>query len=302
MKKIAFLILAHIDVEQLHRLIYALDDNRFDIYVHIDKKKNLDEFNLNRILMKDGHLYVCPERYRVIWGDISIVDATLAMYAQARKNFDYTRYVTLSGLDYPIMSNDQLYSELCESATEFMGGALLEDSAFMRVDWPFFWRNPLCFQISRHIVGNKLAYRIITMLRRNKHKSLQIDGRNAMIYFAPQWHALSGDFVKYMLDILRRNPQIYSYFKHSFAPDEMLIPTILFNSEYSNYASTFSIKQHYNDMAVTHYLNYDAKVQIFDESRCDDIINSKKMFVRKISGKKSEKLVSMLNEYRRGKV
>ena len=178
------------------------------------------------------------------------------------------------------------------------GGGQLEDRAFMRVDWPFFWRNPLGFQISRHIVGNKLAYRIITMLRRNKHKSLQIDGKNAMIYFAPQWHALSGVFVKYMLEIVLRNPQIHSYFKHSFAPDEMLIPTILFNSEYSNYATTFSIKQHYNDMAVTHYLNYGAKVQIFDEKNYGDIINSKKMFVRKVASGKSEKLIDMLNEYR----
>ena len=122
-----------------------------------------------------------------------------------------------------------------------------------------------------------------------------------MIYFAPQWHALSGDFVKYMLDILRRNPQIHNYFKHSFAPDEMLIPTILFNSEYSNYATTFSIKQHYNDMAVTHYLNYGAKVQIFNEKNYGEIINSKKMFIRKVASGKSEKLIDMLNGYRNNK-
>lgn len=40
--KHAYCIIAHNNLEQLQRLLLLLDDPRNDIYIHIDKKSNLD--------------------------------------------------------------------------------------------------------------------------------------------------------------------------------------------------------------------------------------------------------------------
>ena len=56
--------------------------------------------------------------------------------------------------------------------------------------------------------------------------------------------------------------------------------------------------------AVLHYLRYDTKqgstVAVFDETDFEDIISSHKLFVRKLSAEKSEKLVRMLDAARLG--
>ncbi len=299
-KKIAFLILAHTDYKQLHRLITALDDERFDLYIHVDKKKNIKDFKFNNINMKYGNLYICSKRYNVVWGDISIVEATLQMYKQAFENYSYCRYVTLSGLDYPIMSNNQLWNILSREKIEYIGGEKLKNAEYMRVDWPYFWNNRILFEVSKHIVGFKPAYWLIHLIRHGKHKKLEINGKKSDIFFSPQWHALSGEFVKYMLNTLKNNSNIMGYFKHTFAPDEMLIPTILFNSEFRNIAieNNYPEGTHYNQKCVTHYINYEPQVEVFNECKYEDIKNSRKMFTRKVRSGESDKLCELLDENR----
>ena len=42
MDKHAYLIIAHSNLEQLHKLLLLLDDPRNDIYIHLDLKSKLD--------------------------------------------------------------------------------------------------------------------------------------------------------------------------------------------------------------------------------------------------------------------
>lgn len=52
--KHAFLIIAHADMETLVVLLRSLDNIRNDIYLHIDKKR---EISINHIL---HHIYIYP--------------------------------------------------------------------------------------------------------------------------------------------------------------------------------------------------------------------------------------------------
>ena len=47
MKKHAYLIIAHNNWKILERLLILLDDNRNDIYLHIDRKSDLINFSNN---------------------------------------------------------------------------------------------------------------------------------------------------------------------------------------------------------------------------------------------------------------
>ena len=296
-EKFAILILAHTDPVQLKRLVCALDYPLFDIFIHFDKAKDIGDFNFNEYNLKHSELTIIPDRIRVNWGDISIVKATLNMYQTAFNKNKYSRYITLSGLDYPILSNDEIYQQLSNPNIEFIMGSPLEPSKLHKVE---------CFYYFHH----KFIGKIINLITTTLYRKLKIcfgksyiktsKGEKWEFYFSPQWHALSGAFVEYMLEFLAENPYYYKHFRFTYAPDELLIPTLLFNSPFKNNAliSNFPEGTHYNLNTSIHYLNYDYKVKVFDENDYETLIGSGKCFARKLSSNKSEKLIEMLNQKR----
>ena len=75
MKKLdrhAYLILCHTDFSLLCLLVKLLDDERNDIYIHIDRKADLSELHLET---KKAGLCVLEHRIDARWGDFSLVQA-----------------------------------------------------------------------------------------------------------------------------------------------------------------------------------------------------------------------------------
>lgn len=271
----------------LYKLCAALDDERFDLYIHIDKKTDISAFNIESYALKCSRIYVMQNRVNVRWGDISIVDATLAMYRKAHENENYIRYVTLSGLDFPIRSNDQIYNTLSQEGVEFIKGNPIRGKELHKI------RNIYLWKLGK--LGGMIS-RAMKQLKMQKRGELRIHGNLAQIYFAPQWHALSGEFVEYMLDVLQ-NKAIRKFFRFSYAPDELMIPTILFNNKkYRERAIScdFPENTHYNTKSTLHYLNYEPVIEVFDEKSFGRIMNSGRLFVRKVKTGKSDNLVEMI--------
>jgi hypothetical protein len=91
------------------------------------------------------------------------------------------------------------------------------------------------------------------------------------------------------------NKKLVRYFKTSYAPDEMLIPTIVFNSTYS--INAIAVKERsFSKLTPLHYLRYTNHIWVYDESSYTNIMNSGKIFVRKLVSGKSEKLIEMINK------
>ena len=55
------------------------------------------------------------------------------------------------------------------------------------------------------------------------------------MYGGGQWHALTHAFASYMMDLIDTQPKLLTYFQTSYAPDEMLFQTILFNSPFRDH-------------------------------------------------------------------
>ena len=105
--KLAFLISAHNDPTQLKRLIGSLPQNSVFI-VHIDAKANLQSFTS---IIDDSRVYFIENRTNVMWGSIGVVEAQMKTIRKAldlhyREPLDY--FVLLTGLDYPLWSNDKI--------------------------------------------------------------------------------------------------------------------------------------------------------------------------------------------------
>ena len=294
--KYAFLILAHTDPQQLRRLVHALDDPRFDMYIHVDGKADIASFEFEKYALRYSKMTVLEQRYKVYWGDISIVNATLAMYRKAMDSDRYDRFITLSGLDYPIQSNDVIAQVLSDPAVEFIMGNIITRPEYHKVERRYFWK------LKRPGI---LLTRLLNLCRVKKPRYITVDNSKWDIYFAPQWHALSFPCVKTLLHVLDSNPHILRYFKYAYAPDELLIPTVVFNSpemKHRTLRCSFPEETHYNEKTAVHYLNYDPVIEVFTVSKYQQIIDSGKLFFRKARSGVSDELLDMIDETREKEV
>lgn len=289
--RMCFLILAHNDIKMLKKLIQSLDFEMFDIYVHIDKKSPINNYQFSDLNLKYSNCYFLNERINVYWGDISIVEATLQLYKFALGKYNYARFITLSGNDYPIKSNKDIYKILSNFNVEFiMGNELDSDELYKVKKYHFFKHNR---------INRKILSMIATIFKKKKKDYIIFNGKLNKIYFAPQWHALTLNCVKYILRTIDQNVIIMHYFKYSYAPDELLIPTIVFNSEFRSKTLGFNLKDvHYNLKNATHYLDYNPTIKVFNENDYEKIIFSNKLFFRKVKSGISEKLIEKIDKYR----
>lgn len=115
---IAAMIMCHKNLEQVKRLIQALDHPEIDVFVHIDQKCKEDF----PITTEDsaGGLYFVENRISGYLDDRSLIDITLSMITLAKKTEEstgkhYDYFILLSGQDYPIKNMSFIVKSLNEA-------------------------------------------------------------------------------------------------------------------------------------------------------------------------------------------
>lgn len=104
----AFLIFAHDRFELLETLLKLIDDERNDIFLHLDSKAG--HVDVSRFIRQCRHsrLIFIP-RIAVYWGHYSQVEAVLKALAVAAAG-DYAYFHVLSGADLPLQNNDHFHA------------------------------------------------------------------------------------------------------------------------------------------------------------------------------------------------
>lgn len=294
--KIAFLILAHHRPAQLAKLLQALDDSRFDFFVHVDRREVLAPFLEQSCSLRYSKLQFLSRRYRVFWGDISMVDASLELFRTALDADGYQRFVLLSGEDYPIESNDVIYARLTQPDIEFINGRKLPYPVQVEGFW--FWK------LSRRLIVRSIR-KLLYLLRIRKKPWLLVENQKWEVYHGSQWIGLSRGCTQHLLSVLENNPQIRRYFRFSHAPDQLVIPTVLYNTPEFRDKTTLDKTRCYtfNEYPALHYVRYHpqrgSSVEYLDESAYDDLLASGKLFLRKAAAGTSDRLITMLDAYRK---
>jgi hypothetical protein len=109
MEKIAICVLAHKNQRQLFRLLQAIDDERFDFFVHIDSKSTITPpLTLN---LEHSQVFY-TSRVNTFIFDYSLIQATCSCLEEAQLHGAYKYFILISGQDYPIKSNDFIYNTL----------------------------------------------------------------------------------------------------------------------------------------------------------------------------------------------
>lgn len=273
--KIAYLMLAHKNPNQIKRFLMNIKNG--DIYIHIDKKKDIYEFDV----VKNKNVFFIENRVAINWGGYTMMEATFNLLNVAiKKEYDY--YILVSGDDYFIKSEDDFIKFLYENK----GKSFIEYNKF-ETDWKnlkYRYNNYNLFE-NKNSLLKKIIQKIVNSLitKRNMYN-------NWIAYKGSQWWCLDLYATKYLLNYVNKNNSIKRYFRHTIVPDEMMIQTILLNSPYS--------KKIVNDNLRYIRLGNKNHPDILTKNNFDELIKAKNKFLaRKFDEKYDIQILDMIDNY-----
>ena len=142
--------------------------------------------------------------------------------------YKFDRIFFLSGLDYPLWSNEQILDFLYKNPNkDLIKGMDLTHCLYppkMQTRVRLFHFRDINVKSSKI---RRLIYGVIReglrFIHINKKNYIDIDGRQINIYCGSSWWCLSYDCLQFVYNTYKNEKSYESYFKTALSPDEMLI-------------------------------------------------------------------------------
>ena len=272
--------MVHNRKDLLELLLEALDDDKNDIYLHIDSR--CKEYSFSDFHTDKAGLYNV-DSMKVYWGDYSQVACELKLLAAATENKHYAYYHFIQNAAYPLRSQDEIH-EFYKHADNKLFIQLDNNDSIERVKY-YYFLNRLLYKNSKKRNIIHLLHNILTDIQ----SRLGIDrfkkyGLEYMKGFCC-W-SITDDFARYVLDNRNLIRKIYRF---GFAPDESFMQTLAYNSEYRDricncrWMSTWAIDE-------------ERTANNFEYSDLDLLLNSDADFARKFEGKDGIRLIEEIKK------
>lgn len=222
----AYLIIAHNNWNQLQTLLSLLDDDRNDIYLHIDKKAA--SFSPDLVHTERSRLVFIP-RLSVSWGGESLIRCELELLKAALPG-QYRYYHLISGMDLPLKSQDVIHQFFREQdGTEF-----LEFDEAANQSQLFFDRVRYYYPLQERAGGSgKYLRRPLMALGRvlvGLQKLVHIRRPDIVpVYKGAQWFSITHGLASY---VVSREKLIKKQFFCGWCADEFFLQSIAMASPY----------------------------------------------------------------------
>ena len=276
--KIAHLILAHSQPSQVARLVKMLAHSDAYFFLHIDKKVPISAFE--EVLPKE-RVYFVEKRETVSWGAYSIVQATVNGLAQiASSGLDIGYINLLSGSDYPLKRADEIHDFFHEqNGKNFM--------EFQSVNQQ--WTEAIPRLTQYHLTNYHFPGKYLVQKWMNKLLPARTMPDNLIAVGRSQWMSISIDAAKHILSYLQAHPKVVRFFKHTWAPDEIIFQTILYNS-------AFRDKMVNDNLRYIRWEEGKASPETFTALDGDALLNAGALFARKFDMHKHPEILDYLDK------
>lgn len=280
--KVAHLILAYKNPEQLDKLIDIMSIDEFTFFIHLDRKIDCKDFEF---ISKRNNVFFIKNRVEITWGSLSM---TNAMIESLKEIIDHDKFDNIS-----IITSQHLPIKTPNEIVEY-----LEDNK----DYQFFkcipynpenewWK--ICEKrilkyslIEWKIPGKYKIERIINTLLPNRKMP-----NNYSIAGSPSCYCFTSDCAKYIVKEYKNNTAFIKYFKYVWGSDEFIFSTIIYNSKF---------KENIKDCLV--YVEFpdkkDGHSKVLQRSDYDKIKKSGKFFARKFDPIIDNVIIEMINNSR----
>lgn len=229
--KNAYLIMAHHRPDLLHELILALDDVRNDIYIHIDiKAKDLDW----NTAAEKAHVVVIPAM-SVNWGGYTQIECEYRLLKAALRDGSHDYYHLMTGVTYPIKSQDYINAYLEEhNGTEYVGFDNKRDYSF-RVKY----KHLFCEEGKMPGLQGRIKFKLRNYYLKLQH-ILGVDHfkkYNMVCKKGCAYWSITEEFARY---VVNNEQLIHEMLKYSISGDEVFVQTLLYNSKFKEYAKNLN--------------------------------------------------------------
>lgn len=284
----AVLILAHGDIDHLYRLCQKLQQ-KFEVYVHIDKKSNMW---INGEYHKLDNLDVeYFSEVEVNWGSWSIGEVMYRLLKRALKNPNIDYFHIISGQDWPIKSLNEIYDFYTNKNIIYMDYSLAKNvvkSGENLLNWQKFYYN--YDVIKRRTNFGKIYHRILYHIQNIfKIDKLKKYGITYDIYTGENWVDLPRDAVEYVVSRIETDVNLKKMLQTGCFSDEFWLQTILCNEDI--FKDRIDRNKHRFIKWEKKHGSYPAILDITDYN---EIMNSDGHFARKVVSKISDELVNTL--------
>lgn len=282
--KHAYLIMAHHRFDILKMILRDLDDERNDIFLHVDKKtKDFPKDELRKEVQR-SNLYF-TDRIKVNWGGFSQIKCEMLLLETALKKGSYQYFHLLCGVEVPLKSQDYIHQFFDEnSGYEFIGF----DNAGMFFDRVCYWH--LFNELGRktgliYDLLIKIRYYAIAIQRKMKidfakKYCLELKKGNA------NW-SISPELAKY---IIANKKMIEKIYRHSLCADELFVHTLVYHSDFKE--RVYDLKDEYR--SVMRLSQWENEKNQYHLSDIEKLTNTDRLFARKIDGDDAIELINAI--------
>jgi len=280
MMKHAFLIMAHNNLEILQVLISMLDDERNDIFLHIDRKSNMLEGV--SLATSRARLFVLQNRIDVRWGNLSQIKAEYVLFEEAFRHGPYAYYHLLSGQDLPVKSQDFIHQFFdMHQGKEFVGINRGEE---------FEWdcrRKMMRYWLLTRFTRTKYGVLNAVTKRANKYLSIFLSFflHRSRMNFAKgaNWVSVTQPCVEY---IISQKAFVMKRFNYTFCPDEFFLQTLVWNQPEFRKALYCGEDEYEGCMRLIDWKRGNPYVWTMADK--DELLHSNRLFARKFDKKDTE--------------
>ncbi|WP_270314584.1 beta-1,6-N-acetylglucosaminyltransferase [Streptococcus infantarius] len=278
--------MVHKDMYSFEKLLQLLDYELNDIDVHVDLKCKNFNYDLYKSLINKSKLIFIEDRYSVIWGGVSQIDAELSLLKTARQNGNYSYYHLMSGSDLPLESPRKIHQFFNENDGKIYLDIHPIDNPKNEFERKIYRR---IFTQSRSISGNKAKFlvlldRLYLMWQDKILRRDYIRQKGIRLAYGSNWFSLP----KYIVDyILANKGKITDYFSQGCFVDELFIQTLLREGGHSVERSNLRYIDFRRSDRPGHPYVWRAKDY-------EELINVKELFARKFDADIDKEIINKI--------
>lgn len=288
--RIAYLISVYKDPVHLQRLVSALSysvEEYVSFFVHVDAKVDESAF---RQSCKKTNVFFTQNRFWVQWGGYSQVmyqkELLRCAFETEKGQDNFSRFVIITGQDYPILSNIQMFDWYNNHPKQqILSGVNLtqnfpEDYHLFMVY--HFFRDTHFKKYLYQRIASAVSRKVMRLVPLRKHPYLQIDGEKWDVWKSSSYMCLTHDCAQYVLEMMERK-DICDYFLHSFVPEEMMIPTVVFNSKWKSEAIEVQRSDYLGLISISmlEEFEYGQEIKVYNEDDLEYLLSCGNFFVVK---------------------
>jgi hypothetical protein len=278
--RIACIIMAHKDPQQIERLVKKFSLIPIDFYIHLDKKIKKKSFDY---LSQIPNVFFVTRRFTVRWASYSFLKAITQSFKEVLgTGIQYDFLSLMSGQDYPIKPVSSYYHSLENNiGRNFIS---YEDDG----KW---WSHAISRIHKYHFTnfGFRGKYKVqffLNALLPNRKFPLPYT-----LYGGPRamCMTLSSECAAYIVDFINSNKKLRRFIRFTWGPDEFLIPTLIMNSKFKE--TVINDNFYYID-----WTKGGSNPKILSSDDYDLLISSDKLLARKFDFKQDTVILDLLDK------